>query len=66
VGSLTRSLQTGNPAAETHGQDHFAALYDDPARFRTFVTAMTSGSLLAVQGIACQFRWEKVEAQEQS
>jgi hypothetical protein len=57
-GSLTRSLQTGNPVAETHGQDHFESLYSDAARFRTFVTAMTSGSLLAAQGIAQQFPWE--------
>ena len=60
-GSLTRSLQTGSPAAETQGQDHFASLYDDAARFRTFVTAMTSGSLLAAQGIAHQFPWEDYE-----
>lgn len=58
-GSLTQSLRTGHPAAETQGQDHFASLYNDPARFRTFVTAMTSGSLLAAQGIARQFPWEK-------
>src|SRR5882757_2990001 len=60
-GSLTRSLQTGNPAAETHGQDHFESLYSDAVRFQTFVTAMTSGSLLAAQGIARQFPWENYE-----
>jgi hypothetical protein len=60
-GSLTQSLQTGNPAAETHGQDHFGSLYNDAARFRTFVTAMTSGSLLAAQGIAHQFTWENYQ-----
>jgi hypothetical protein len=60
-GSLTRSLQTGSPAAETQGQDHFGSLYDDAARFRTFVTAMTSGSLLAAQGFAHQFPWEDYE-----
>ena len=60
-GSLTQSLKTGNPAAETHGQDHFGSLYNDPARFRTFVTAMTSGSLLAAQGIAHQFPWENYQ-----
>ncbi|MBR0950378.1 methyltransferase [Bradyrhizobium canariense] len=60
-GSLTQSLQTGNPAAETHGQDHFGSLYNDAARFRTFVTAMTSGSLLAAQGIAHQFPWENYQ-----
>lgn len=57
-GSLTRSLQTGDPAAETRGQDHFESLYSDAAKFRTFVTAMTSGSLLAAQAIARQFSWE--------
>jgi len=61
-GSLTRSLQTGSPAAETHGQDHFGSLYSDAARFKTFVTAMTSGSLLAAQGITQQFPWENYES----
>jgi O-methyltransferase/methyltransferase family protein len=56
--SLTQALQTGNPAAETHGQDHFGSLYTDAARFQTFVTAMTSGSLLAAEGIAHQFPWK--------
>jgi ubiquinone/menaquinone biosynthesis C-methylase UbiE len=60
-GSLTQSLRSGNPAAETHGQDHFASLYGDAARFRTFVNAMTSGSLLAAQGIARLFPWEEYE-----
>ena len=60
-GSLTRSLQTGNPAAETQGQDHFGSLYSDAARFKTFVTAMTSGSLLAAQGIARQFPWKNYQ-----
>jgi hypothetical protein len=57
-GSLTQALQTGNPAAETQGQDHFGSLYDDAARFQTFVSAMTSGSLLAAKAIARQFPWE--------
>jgi hypothetical protein len=57
-GSLTRTLQTGEPAAETEGQNHFGSLYSDAARFRTFVAAMTSGSLLAAQGIARQFPWQ--------
>jgi Dimerisation domain/O-methyltransferase domain len=60
-GSLTQSLRTGRPAAETQGQDHFRLLYNDAGRFRTFVTAMTSGSLLAAQGIADQFPWGKYE-----
>ena len=58
-GSLTQALRTGDPAAQTEGQDHFGSLYNDATRFRTFVTAMTSGSLLAAQGIARQFPWEK-------
>lgn len=57
-GSLTQALQTGNPAAETHGQDHFASLYADAARFQAFVAAMTSGSLLAAQDIAHRFQWK--------
>jgi hypothetical protein len=60
-GSLTEALRTGNPVAATHGQDHFESLYNDPARFQTFVTAMTSGSLLAAQGIADQFPWKNYE-----
>jgi hypothetical protein len=57
-GSLTQALQTGHPAAETQGHDHFGSLYDDAARFQTFVSAMTSGSLLAAKAIARQFPWE--------
>ena len=60
-GSLTQALQTGSPAAETYGQDHFASLYADAARFQTFVAAMTSGSLLAAQSIARQFQWKNYE-----
>jgi precorrin-6B methylase 2 len=60
-GSLTEALRTGDPAAETNGQDHFESLYSDAARFQTFVTAMTSGSMLAAQGIAQQFPWEKFD-----
>jgi hypothetical protein len=56
-GSLTQALQTGHPAAQTKGQDHFESLYGDATRFHTFVTAMTAGSLLAAQGIARQFPW---------
>ena len=58
-GSLTNSLRSGQPAAQTNGQDHFESLYDDPVRFRTFVTAMTSGSMLAARAIAERFSWEK-------
>jgi hypothetical protein len=60
-GSLTQSLQSGNPAAETNGADHFESLYTDPAKFRTFVTAMTSGSLLAAKAIAQRFPWHDYE-----
>src|SRR3954465_2409809 len=60
-GSLTQALQTGHPAAETQGQDHFGSLYSDAARFNTFITAMTSGSLLAARGIAQQFPWDDYE-----
>jgi hypothetical protein len=58
-GSLTNALRTGKPAAQTNGHDHFESLYDDPVRFRTFVTAMTSGSMLAARAIAERFPWEK-------
>jgi O-methyltransferase domain/Dimerisation domain len=61
-GSLTQALQTGHPAAETKGHDHFESLYTDVARFHTFLTAMTSGSLLAAQGIARQFPWKNYQS----
>jgi hypothetical protein len=60
-GSLTQSLQTGNPAAETNGPDHFESLYTDPTRFRTFVNAMASGSMLAAKAIAQLFPWKDYE-----
>ncbi|HJP69831.1 MAG TPA: methyltransferase, partial [Sphingomicrobium sp.] len=57
-GALTDTLKTGKPPVELEGKDHFKSLYEDPARLRTFVDAMTSGSLLAAQGIAQQFPWQ--------
>jgi hypothetical protein len=58
-GSLTEALRTGRPRTELNGQDHFESIYDDPARFRTFVDAMTAGSLLSAQRIAERFPWER-------
>jgi hypothetical protein len=58
-GCLTDALRTGKPPVELEGKDHFRSLYEDPARFRIFVDAMTSGSLLAAQGIAHQFSWHE-------
>src|SRR5882757_6975622 len=60
-GSLTQALQSGNSAAETNDADHFGSLYTDPTRFRTFVSAMTSGSMLAAKAIAQLFPWKDYE-----
>jgi hypothetical protein len=58
-GSLTEVLRTGRPRTEINGQDHFESIYHDPIRFRSFVEAMTAGSLLSARRIAEQFPWEQ-------
>ena len=57
-GALTEALKTGKPRTEIDGQDHFKSLYEDAARFQTFVNAMTAGSMVAAQAIAERFPWE--------
>jgi hypothetical protein len=57
-GALTEALRTGKPRTEIDGQDHFKSLYEDAARFRTFINAMTAGSMVAAQAIAEWFPWE--------
>jgi len=57
-GSLTDALRTGRPRTEVGNYSHFEAIYDDPIRFRSFVNAMTAGSLLSARLIAEQFPWQ--------
>jgi len=58
-GSLTEALRTGQPQNEAkHGQDFFAALYQDPDRLRQFLRAMTGISKGAAVSIAERFPWE--------
>jgi len=57
-GSLTDALRTGRPRTEVGNDSHFEAIYDDPVRFRSFVNAMTAGSLLSARRIAEQFPWQ--------
>jgi len=46
---LGDALRTGEPQIGSASAEHFATIYDDPERFRTFVNAMTAGSLLAAK-----------------
>jgi hypothetical protein len=55
--TLADALRTGEPQTGIPDREHFTALYSDPARFKTFVEAMTAGSLPAAKSIASQFRW---------
>jgi hypothetical protein len=55
--TLSDALRTGEPRTEIDAAEHFTALYRDPARFRTFVGAMTASSLPAAKSIAARFPW---------
>lgn len=55
--ALTEALRSGRPRTELHDHDHFGSIYDDPKRLRSFVTAMTAGSLPSAKCIAAQFDW---------
>jgi SAM-dependent methyltransferase len=56
--SLSEALRTGKPQNEAaHSSDTFAELYDDPARLRQFLGAMTGLSLPAAKAMAAQFPW---------
>jgi len=57
-GSLTDALKTGQPQNESkQGGDIFAQLYDDPARLRQFLGAMTGISQGSGRAIAAEFPW---------
>lgn len=59
-GSLTEGLKTGQPQNEAKdGGDFFEVLYQDPARLRQFLRAMTGISMGASAAIARKFPWEK-------
>jgi predicted nicotinamide N-methyase len=55
---LSDALRTAEPQIGSTSAEHFAAIYDDPERFRTFVSAMTAGSLPAARVIAEKFPWQ--------
>jgi len=55
--TLSDALRTGEPRTGIDAAEHFTTLYRDPARFRTFVGAMTASSLPAAKSIAARFPW---------
>ena len=57
--NLTEALRTGRPRSELQGQDHFESIYKNGERFRSFVNAMTAGSLPSARCIAVQYPWEQ-------
>lgn len=59
-GSLTEGLRTGLPQNETKGggEKTFDALYSDPNRLRTFLSAMTGISMPPAMAIARKFPWK--------
>jgi O-methyltransferase domain/Dimerisation domain len=58
-GSLTEALRTGEPQNEAKtGGDLFGSLYNDPARLRLFLSAMTGLSLGIGKAIAQKFPWK--------
>lgn len=58
-GFLTDALKTGQPQNESkQGRDIFAQLYDDPARLRQFLGAMTGISQGSGRAIAAEFPWQ--------
>jgi hypothetical protein len=57
-GSLTEALQTGKPQNEAKsGGQLFEALYANPARLESFLSAMTGLSTGAARAIAQKFPW---------
>ncbi len=59
-GSLTEGLRTGQPQNEVKtGVDFFGVLYQDPARLKQFMHAMTGISMGAAKAMAQKFPWQK-------
>jgi hypothetical protein len=60
-GALTAGLRTGEPQNEVRtGGDLFRALYEDPARLKLFLQAMTGFTMGTARAIARQFPWHDV------
>lgn len=58
-GFLTEAIKTGRPQNESKdAADMFAALYADPDRLRTFLSAMSGVSAGAAHAIATKFPWK--------
>ncbi|WP_219413893.1 methyltransferase [Pseudonocardia nigra] len=61
-GSLTDALRTGRPQNEVKaGEDFFATIYQDPARLKQFLHAMTGISMGAALAVAEKFPWERYD-----
>ena len=59
-GSLTEGLRTGTQQNEVkQGSNFFEIVYSDPARLRTFLSAMTGISMPSAIAIARKFPWNK-------
>jgi hypothetical protein len=62
-GNLTEALRTGEPQNESkQGEDLFAKLYEEPARLKQFLSAMTGLSLAAGRAIGEKFPWRKYKS----
>jgi len=61
-GSLTEGLRTGQPQNEVKtGGNFFGVLYQDPARLKQFMHAMTGISMGAAKAMAQKFPWHKYQ-----
>ena len=61
-GSLTEGLRSGQPQNEAkNGEDFFGTLYQDPARLKLFLEAMSGVSMGVAKAIAEKFPWEKFQ-----
>jgi hypothetical protein len=58
-GKLTEALRTGRPHNEANAGQDFLAMYQDQARLRQFLHAMTGLSMGAAQAIAQKFPWDR-------
>jgi len=58
-GTLTQALRSGQPQNEAKtGGNFFATLYEDPARLRQFLSAMSGLSIPAARAISAKFPWK--------
>jgi hypothetical protein len=62
-GELTSALRSGEPQNESKGgHDFFGALYEDPARLKEFLRAMSGVSRGANLAIAAKFPWSRYQS----